>query len=215
MKMAYILFAVGLVCIIAGIILYSNPSKVSESKDIDIVSQEEAKAEKVSLPSELSDTSNSNDNDDCHKKGLEFEEYVVSRFSRKYFSLNEWRGDKFSNDVYPESNTYPDLEFTFTLREYSCTFAVECKWRAEFNSQNKVKWSYKEQLARYRQFAKDKNIPVFIIIGIGGSPSKPSEIFVIPLASIKYVELSKSWLENYRHDPTKNMFFDVPTKTLR
>ena len=108
MKMAYILFAVGIVCIVAGIILYSNPSKVSESTDACAMSQEEAKAEKVSLPSELSDTSNSNDNDDCHKKGLEFEEYVVSRFSRKYFSLNEWRSDKFSNDVYPESNTYPD-----------------------------------------------------------------------------------------------------------
>ena len=89
--MAYILFAVGLVCIIAGIILYTNPSKVSESTDAGAMSQEEAKAEKVSLPSELSDTSNSNDNDDCHKKGLEFEEYVVSRFSRKYFSLNEWK----------------------------------------------------------------------------------------------------------------------------
>ena len=76
----------------------------------------------------------------------------------------------------------------------------------------------KEQLpviADLKKFCNEKNIPVFIIIGIGGSPSKPSEIFVIPLASIKYVELPKSWLENYRHDPTKNMFFDVPTKTLR
>ena len=52
-------------------------------------------------------------------------------------------------------------------------------------------------------------------LGIGGTPSDPAEIYVVPLASIKRVELSKSWLENYRHDTYKNMFFDVPTQTLR
>ena len=78
-----------------------------------------------------------------------------------------------------------------------------------------VEWSYEEQLARYRQFAKDKNIPVFIVIGIGGTPSDPANVFVVPLASIKNVELSKSWLENHRHDLSKNMFFDIPTQSLR
>ena len=33
--------------------------------------------------------------------------------------------------------------------------------------------------------------------------------------SIKDTELSKNWLENYRHNLAKNMFFDIPTKTLR
>ena len=46
-------------------------------------------------------------------------------------------------------------------------------------------------------------------------PKRMAEIFVVPLASIEHVELSKSWLENYRHDLSKTMFFDVPTKTLR
>lgn len=58
-------------------------------------------------------------------------------------------------------------------------------------------------------------MPVFIILGIGGTPAAPAEIFVVPLASIEQVELSKSWLEHYRHDPSQTMFFDVSTKTLR
>ena len=58
-------------------------------------------------------------------------------------------------------------------------------------------------------------MPVFIIIGIGGIPANPAEIYVVPLASIKETELSKNWLENYRHNLAKNMFFDIPTKTLR
>ena len=56
---------------------------------------------------------------------------------------------------------------------------------------------------------------IFIVLGIGGVPAKPAEIFVVPLASIERAELSKSWLENYRHDLSKNMFFDISTKSLR
>ena len=95
------------------------------------------------------------------------------------------------------------------------SFAVECKWRARYNAENKVKWSYNEQLARYRQFAKDKNMPVFIILGIGGTPSSPENVFVVPLASIEHIEVSKHWLENYRHDLSKKLFYDIPTNTLR
>ena len=95
------------------------------------------------------------------------------------------------------------------------SFAVECKWRARYNAENKVKWSYNEQLARYRQFAKDKNMPVFIILGIGGTPSSPENVFVVPLASIECIEVSKNWLENYCHDLSKKLFYDIPTNTLR
>lgn len=215
MKMAYLLIAVGLVCLIAGIVLFTNAPKTDDTIPNNTMNKEEVKAETTAQPTAQSDTSNANEKDDNYEKGVEFEEYVVSRFSKKYFSLKEWRSDKCSNGVYAESSTYPDMEYTFTLRENSYNFAVECKWRAKYNNENKVKWSYKDQLARYRQFVEEKNIPVFIILGIGGTPATPAEIFVVPLASIEHVELSKSWLENYRHDLSKTMFFDVPTKTLR
>ena len=107
------------------------------------------------------------------------------------------------------------MEYAFTLHGTTYNFAVECKWRAKYNAENKVKWSYKEQLARYRQFAKDKNMPVFIILGIGGTPSSPENVFVVPLASIERIEVSKRWLENYRHDLSKKLFYDIPTNTLR
>ena len=215
MKMAYFLIAVGLVCLIAGIILYFNsPKEIASFPDVaaKII---EVNTETAAQLTEQSGTPKGNENDESKEKGMEFEEYVVSRFSTKYFTLKEWRGDKYSNGIYAESNTYPDMEYTFTLREESYAFAVECKWRSKFNSKGKVKWSYKDQLARYRQFAQDRNMPVFIIIGIGGIPATPAEIYVVPLASIKETELSKNWLENYRHNLAKKMYFDIPTKTLR
>ena len=179
------------------------------------MSQEEVNEEATPQPATQPAETSVNENDESYEKGVAFEEYIVSRFSRKYFSLKEWRGDKSSNGVYAQSNTYPDMEYTFKLHGETYNFAVECKWRARYNAENKVKWSYNEQLARYRQFAKDKNMPVFIILGIGGTPSSPENVFVVPLASIERIEVSKHWLENYRHDFSKKLFYDIPTNTLR
>lgn len=217
MKMAFLLIAVGIVCLIVGIALYVCTPQTNEKTPNNMVNIKEVNVEPSSMATAQSDTTSVNNEgkEDCYEKGVEFEEYVVSRFSKKYFSLQEWRSDKYSKGVYAASNTYPDMEYTFTLRGESYKFAVECKWRSKYNKGNKLKWSYKEQLERYRQFAEEKNMPVFIILGIGGTPASPAEIFVVPLASINQVELSKSWLKNYRHDISKTMFFDVPTQTLR
>ena len=234
--MAAFLIVVGFICLVAGIVLYTKAPKTDETPSTQTISQkevkeegtttkectpnhsmsqEEVKEEATPQPATQPAETSVNENDESYEKGVAFEEYIVSRFSKKYFSLKEWRGDKSSNGVYAQSNTYPDMEYTFKLHGETYNFAVECKWRAKYNKENKVEWSYEEQLARYRQFAKDKNIPVFIVIGIGGTPSDPANVFVVPLASIKNVELSKSWLENYRHDLSKNMFFDIPTQSLR
>ena len=215
MKMAAFLIVVGFICLVAGIVHSVYTPKTKESAPVQIISIEEVKEEATPQPATQPAETSVNENDESYEKGVAFEEYIVSRFSKKYFSLKEWRGDKSSNGVYAQSNTYPDMEYTFKLHGETYNFAVECKWRAKYNKENKVEWSYEEQLARYRQFAKDKNIPVFIVIGIGGTPSDPANVFVVPLASIKNVELSKSWLENYRHDLSKNMFFDIPTQSLR
>ena len=215
MKMAYILIVAGLVCIVAGVYFLCANHKDNESVSEAVVHTKEKVEETIEQSEEKSDTSDEQDNKDNRAKGIEFEKYVVSRFSRKYFSLKEWRGDKHSNGIYAESSTYPDMEFTFTLRDKTYAFAVECKWRAKFNTQNKLRWSYTEQLNRYRQFAEERNIPVFVIIGIGGTSAEPAEIYVVPLASIESVELSKKLLENYRHDLSKTFFFDIPTQTLR
>ena len=213
--MAAFLIVVGFICLVAGIVHSVDTPKTKESAPVQIISIEEVKEEATPQPATQPAETSVNENDESYEKGVAFEEYIVSRFSKKYFSLKEWRGDKSSNGVYAQSNTYPDMEYTFKLHGETYNFAVECKWRAKYNKENKVEWSYEEQLARYRQFAKDKNIPVFIVIGIGGTPSTPANVFVVPLASIKNVELSKSWLENYRHDLSKNMFFDIPTQSLR
>lgn len=215
--MTHLLIVVGLVCLIAGIILAVRTPHTNDdlTNTHNVVCKDSVTAQVSPRPTVQADSPSARENDENHKKGIEFERYVVSRFSKKYFSLKEWRSDKSSHGTYAESSTYPDMELTFTLHGDTYRFAVECKWRARFDAENKLVWSYKDQMERYNRFAAEKNMPVFIVLGIGGIPSNPAEVYVVPLASINREELSQSWLKNYSHDLSKNMYFDVPTQTLR
>jgi hypothetical protein len=122
--------------------------------------------------------------DESLRKGHQFEDYIITLFNERKFKLIEWRSDKkASNGVYPESCTYPDLEFAFLGRRKH-RFAVECKWREDFKD-GKIKWSYLKQIETYCNFQSERNIPVFIAIGIGGLPTHPERLFVTPLHDIK------------------------------
>jgi hypothetical protein len=42
----------------------------------------------------------------------------------------------------------------------------------------KIKWARHKQIANYLDYQKQKTIPVFIAIGIGGEPYNPEKLFV-------------------------------------
>ncbi len=64
------------------------------------------------------------------EKGDAFENYIIGKFDRRFFSLKDMRSDKGSNGFYPESNKYPDLVLEY--KPDSKRFAIECKWRKDW-----------------------------------------------------------------------------------
>lgn len=154
------------------------------------------------------------DQDDNHAKGEAFERFVVSRFDRKYWSISDWRSDKGVDGRYAESAMKPDLVMCLHLKDDKHQVAVECKWRKEAK-EGKVKWSYPEQLARYRKFASETEMPVFVAIGIGGSPSAPESVYLVPLSSLRSHVADVSYLEHWSHNPEKNIYYDTEGKRLR
>ena len=150
------------------------------------------------------------------EKGDLFEKWVVSKFSREYFTLKEWRSDKGVKGVYAEANQHPDLIFEFHLREVKKTFAVECKWRQNYYKGG-VQWTKKGQLQRYLTFSEEKEIPVFVVIGVGGSPDSPEELFVAPLTALKFVHATAEHLDKFRKKNFKNsnFFFDADKNLLK
>ena len=116
-------------------------------------------------------------------KGREFEDFVLELFNLhddNAFILKEWQGDKTLGDICPESNRHPDFVFDYQGKG----FAVECKWREKLSPNMEKDLFPADKIAIYQQFSAERNIPVFIVLGVGGEPSNPELLYNIPLSEI-------------------------------
>lgn len=148
-------------------------------------------------------------------KGKRFEEYVVRKFqAEKFYTLKEWRGDKYVDGIYPESNMYPDLELEFNMKDIKRRFAIECKYRSRMNDNNEVEFAYEDQLKRYKQFEAEFGIPVYILLGLEGKPEAPEHLFLIPVSAIYHPVLSEEQLHHYHKESNSNFYFNLMDNTL-
>ena len=133
-----------------------------------------------------------------YKKGTRFEQYVSSLFPEPVFVIQDRTRDvsKFLNR-HVESDTHPD--FVFRNQKTGKSFAVECKWRgrwAKGNSGELGIWWNKDQGARYSAYEKTSDIPVFVALGIGGSPEKPTEVYFLEPSRLQYTFLKQSFVKS-------------------
>ncbi len=148
------------------------------------------------------------------EKGLAFEKFVVSRFSKEYFALKQWQGDKFHNGRFAESNQHPDLLWEFALKGEKHAFAVECKWKAQLPGEHE--WAEQRQIENYQKFSEETGVPVFVVLGFGGQPSAPETVHIIPLKALKYIKVKKGYLENYkREEADKGFYYDTENNILK
>lgn len=189
-----ILMSLGAVLTLSGYVMFNKTDKPKESIE-------------QSITKESIDAINK-------KKGEDFEKFIVQKFDAKLFTIKEWTGDKYVNGIYAETTQNPDLLIEFKLGKIVSQFSVECKWRNEAK-QGKVKFSYKDQLERYKQYGKKQNIPVFIALGIGGTASDPNKLYMIPLDEIDTWDLKTSDLKTYEKTQGKYFLYDTKTKKLR
>ena len=145
--------------------------------------------------------------DESTEKGDNFERYVVNLFNDKYFTVSEWTSDiSRKHDRFIESDSNPDLVMRYKYKDKNELFCVECKFRSNLY-QKKIQWSTPAQLERYRNYAKERNLPFFIVIGLGRRPNSPERMFCIPLKEVKYPALYPSVFEKFERDPKKNFFW--------
>lgn len=142
-------------------------------------------------------------------KGREFEDFVLELFDineTKTYSLLEWRGDKSLGSISPASNKYPD--FVFVYNDYRCKrkFAVECKWRASIPRRLSKPLFIPEQITQYQKYATEKAVDVFIVLGVGGEPSMPEELYLIPLDDISQIQSKPSLLKQYKREVVDKWF---------
>lgn len=151
--------------------------------------------------------------DQAKKKGDDFEKFIVKKFNQKYFTIKQWAGDKYVDGIYSEKTTQPDLIIEFAKGDYTKTVAIECKWRSDF-VKGEIKFSYDDQLARYKKFESEKHIDVYVCIGVGGKASAPEHLYLIPLSEVNTIRITKDELGQYPNHPDSYMFLNMKTGTL-
>lgn len=132
------------------------------------------------------------------KKGEEFEDFVITLFN-EYF------------EIMPRTEAYPDYKIKFNpTREI---FAIECKWRKSLSENAFI--IDDRQLQIYKNYKINKNIPFFMVLGLGGYPSEPYKIFIIPLDRIDHSEIKYEYLSRFEKNiPNKPFYFNTETKQL-
>jgi len=152
--------------------------------------------------------------DPFKKAGDDFEGYVVKKFSKKYFTLKNWAGDKYIDGIYAETTLHPDLLLEFKLKEHGELFSVECKWRSAFKNA-KVQVASKGQIERYQKYASENAQPVFMALGIAGKASKPVYLYMIPIHAFTSNIVSQEWLAEYKLPVGDNFFYEYKKNQFR
>lgn len=131
-------------------------------------------------------------------KGLAFEKYVTTLLPRQHgFQLVHWRGDKYNKGVYALSSQWPDLEYQYRQANNEYEFAIECKWRSSYYK-GQIQLCDDYQLKNYQKFSHDKKIPVYIALGVGGSPDNPAELYIIPLDMLSSNLISRYHISRFK-----------------
>lgn len=169
---------------------------------------------------------------EAKQKGDEFEKYILKKLSQnKYLTIKEVTADKgFEVGVWVEANTHPDfvVEFNWNGRKISKLFAVECKWRKSL-FRDCFCWASWNQIQRYEKFSSERQMPVFLALGLGGSPSDPEKLYIVPLEEVREdvkefrgekqgmitVEKLNNSKLGYFKSKASGFFFDCETGVLR
>lgn len=146
-------------------------------------------------------------------KGNSFEKYVVNLFDMKYFSVVEWTTDMSrKHNCYVESDCYPDLVIRY--KPTNEMFCIECKYRSYLaydgfpGINDRLDWSYPGQIERYQNYQRTRNLPFFVVVGLGGSSSYPERMFCIPLSEAKKPAIYPNVFEKYERNPNSNFFWN-------
>lgn len=132
-----------------------------------------------------------------------FEEWVISHFSTEHRTRNQWR-----TDTSRSSDAHPDRMITMQIGSKEYAYAIECKWR---NTLMGISTDLThDQIKRYQRFALDHQVPIFLILGVGGRSNAPEALYVIPLEQLKPAQLQASSLERFKQPMRGNIFHYNP-----
>jgi hypothetical protein len=126
-------------------------------------------------------------------------EDLFEGFTKRLFKRSDF--DLLRDGRKIESEKNPGLQFWHKRSGHS--FWVECKFRNDYYN-DKLDWCRPDHFECYKQFQEDVwPEKIYIVIGFGGRPLKPSFMFCMSLDEMENCCIYPNVLEKYERDPTQ------------
>jgi len=145
-------------------------------------------------------------------KGDDFEVYTIDLFPSDRFVLCETpprpvEDPRTKKDRYIEANLRPDLRFKD--KQSGKEFWVECKFRTYIRDKKKVQILNEKQFNRFKEIKRlNPEIPIFIVLGLTGTPIEPRKMFLFDFDELKYPDLTWPKVYNNKRAPDKQFIYE-------
>jgi hypothetical protein len=133
------------------------------------------------------------------EKQLVFEEFVVTLFDPLYFKFKKRKARLVYAGAAGEESSHPYLEFQFSNKTGdNSTFAVKTIFKNVSYAERTVKLFNHEQQRFHNQFLAESDVNLYYIVGIGGGPDSPQEIYLIPGSHLRSGVVALEALQPFR-----------------
>jgi hypothetical protein len=140
------------------------------------------------------------------EKGQAFENLIVNLLADNRFKLLDRTQDtKSTAGVYAESCKNPDLHIEQTHTPRSIDYYIECKYRSRWY-EGKVQFE-DYQVKRYKEFQGKQRRKVLFALGVGGTPSAPQELMIVPLDQLQNGAILQANHESYKIEATSDALY--------
>jgi hypothetical protein len=139
-----------------------------------------------------------------------FEAFVVTLFDPLYFRHRRPKMEPVYAGNGIEIEHGPDYVFDFVQKETHVRFAIKCQYYRHI-AKNEVQLLTAERQDQIRQFEEEREMDVYYVLGFGGTPDDPKELFFLPSKAVRSEYITKSTLRQY----SKSGMFYFNRKTGR
>lgn len=142
-----------------------------------------------------------------NKNQEDFKNYISNKFSKKIFNV--------STTASARSLEYLNLSVEYDLLGEEGVFYLNTLWLKKYED-NIVTLATENEIINYQSYLSANENKIFKIIGIGGEPTNPGLLFIIPAERINKTHQHIQEINEFKKSELRsNFFFDINNKTLR
>lgn len=123
-----------------------------------------------------------------------FESFVITLFDPLYFQYKRPKQQRVYAGNPQASQPAPDLIFEFRQKETEVRFAILCRYYKHIakNEVQIMSLEFRRGLLKY-----ESDLDLYYVLGFGGTPDDPKELYFIPAAEVDSDYITKASLRQY------------------